>query len=304
MSRVAMERSGEMEVFVRVVREGGFSAAARTLDLTPSAVSKLIARLEERIGTRLLARTTRLLRLTEEGEAYHRAALRVLQDLNDAEQAAASGAVRGRVRVNASLPFGTMFVAPSIPQFLARHRDLIVDLSFTDDVVNLLEQKADIAIRMGNLPDSAMIARKLGQSRRVVCAAPSYLKHNRTPTTPRDLQHHNCLTFNFRRSRVGWPFRIKGRDLELSIAGNLQVNNGETMRQVTLAGVGVARLGLFHVADAIKAGQLVPLLEKYNPGDLEMIHAVYLGGGQVPGRVRAFVDHIAETVAGSPLFTK
>jgi DNA-binding transcriptional LysR family regulator len=304
MPRIAMERSGEMEVFVRVVREGGFSAAARTLDLTPSAVSKLIARLEERIGTRLLARTTRLLRLTEEGEAYHRAALGVLQDLNDAEQAAASGAVRGRVRVNASLPFGTMFVAPSIPQFLARHPDLIVDLSFTDDVVNLLEQKADIAIRMGNLPDSAMIARKLGQSRRVVCAAPSYLKHNRTPTTPGDLQHHNCLTFNFRRSRVGWPFRIKGRDLELSIAGNLQVNNGETMRQVTLAGVGVARLGLFHVADAIKAGQLVPLLEKYNPGDLEMIHAVYLGGGQVPGRVRAFVDHIAETVAGSPLFTK
>jgi DNA-binding transcriptional LysR family regulator len=304
MPRIAMERSGEMEVFVRVVREGGFSAAARTLDLSPSAVSKLIARLEERIGTRLLARTTRLLRLTEEGEAYHRAALGVLQDLNDAEQAAASGAVRGRVRVNASLPFGTMFVAPSIPQFLARHPDLIVDLSFTDDVVNLLEQKADIAIRMGNLPDSAMIARKLGQSRRVVCAAPSYLKHNRTPTTPGDLQHHNCLTFNFRRSRVGWPFRIKGRDLELSIAGNLQVNNGETMRQVTLAGVGVARLGLFHVADAIKAGQLVPLLEKYNPGDLEMIHAVYLGGGQVPGRVRAFVDHIAETVAGSPLFTK
>ena len=304
MPRITMERSGEMEVFVRVVREGGFSAAARTLDLTPSAVSKLIARLEERIGTRLLARTTRLLKLTEEGEAYHRAALRVLQDLNDAEQAAASGAVRGRVRVNASLPFGTMFVAPSIPQFLARHPELIVDLSFTDDVVNLLEQKADIAIRMGNLPDSAMIARKLGQSRRVVCAAPSYLKHNGTPTTPGDLQHHNCLTFNFRRSRVGWPFRIKGRALELSIAGNLQVNNGETMRQVALAGVGVARLGLFHVADAIKAGQLVPLLEKYNPGDLEMIHAVYLGGGHVPARVRAFLNHIAETLARSPLFTK
>jgi DNA-binding transcriptional LysR family regulator len=299
-----MERSGEMEVFVRVVQEGGFSAAGRTLDLTPSAVSKLIARLEERIGTRLLARTTRALRLTEEGEAYHRAALRVLQDLNDTEQAAASGAVRGRVRVNASLPFGTMFVAPSMPRFLARHPDLVVDLSFTDDVVNLLEQKADIAIRMGNLPDSAMIARKLGQSRRIVCAAPSYLKRNGIPTMPGELQHHNCLTFNFRRSRVGWPFRIKGRELELSIAGNLQVNNGETMRQVVLAGVGVARLGLFHVADAIKAGQLVPLLEKYNPGDLEMIHAVYLGGGHVPARVRAFLDHITEALARSPLLTK
>src|SRR6516225_4902761 len=154
MPRIPMERSGEMEVFVRVVRGGGFSAAARTLDLTPSAVSKLVARLEERLGARLLARTTRALRLTEEGEEYHRAALRVLQDLNDAEQVIASGAVRGRVRVNASLPFGTMFVAPSIPAFLARHPDLIVDLSFTDDVVNLLEQKADISIRMGNLPDS------------------------------------------------------------------------------------------------------------------------------------------------------
>jgi len=302
MPAITMERSGEMEVFVRVIREGGFSAAARTLDLTPSAVSKLIARLEQRIGTRLLVRTTRALRLTEEGEAYHRAASRILQDLNDAEQAAASGAVRGRVRVNASLPFGTMFVAPSIAGFLARHPDLVVDLSFTDDVVNLLEQNADIAVRMGNLPDSAMIARKLGQSRRVVCAAPSYLKRNGSPTTPGDLQNHNCLTFNFRRSRIGWPFRIEGRDLEQPIAGNLQVNNGETMRQVTLAGVGVARLGLFHVADAIRAGQLVPLLEKYNPGDLEMIHAIYLGGGHVPGRVRAFIDHIAATLARSPLF--
>jgi DNA-binding transcriptional LysR family regulator len=304
MARILMERSGEMEVFVRVVREGGFSAAARTLDLTPSAVSKLIARLEERLGTRLLARTTRALRLTEEGEAYYHAALRVLQDLNDTERAVASGAVRGRLRVNASLPFGTMFVAPSIPSFLARHPDLVVDLSFTDDVVNLLEQKADVAIRMGNLPDSAMIARKLGQSRRVVCAAPSYLKRHGTPTTPSDLQNHNCLTFDFRRSRIGWPFRIKGRHLEQAVGGNLQVNNGETMRQVALAGVGVARLGLFHVADAIKAGQLVLLLERYNPGDLEMVHAIYLGGGHVPGRVRAFIDHIAETVTRSALFNR
>jgi DNA-binding transcriptional LysR family regulator len=116
------------------------------------------------------------------------------------------------------------------------------------------------------------------------------------------LQDHNCLTFNFRRSRIGWPFRNKGRDFEQPVAGNLQVNNGETMRQVALAGVGVARLGLFHVADAIKVGQLVPLLEKYNPGDLEMIHAIYLGGGHLPGRVRAFIDHIAETLSRSPLF--
>jgi len=304
MPRIFMERSGEMEVFARVVKEGGFSAAARSLDLTPSAVSKLIARLEHRLGIRLLARTTRALRLTEEGEAYHRAALRILQDLNEADQAATAGAVRGRIRINASLPFGTMFVAPAIPTFLSRYPDLIVDLSFTDDIVNLLEQRADIAIRMGDLPDSALIAKKLGQSRRVVCAAPSYLKLHGTPKSPGDLRRHNCLTFNFRRSRIGWPFRHKDRYFEQPVAGNLQVNNGVTMRQLALAGAGIARLGLFHVADAVKNGALVPVLEKYSPGDLEMIHAVYLGGGNVPGRVRAFIDHISEALMRSPLLRK
>lgn len=301
MPRIFMERSGEMEVFLRVVQEGGFSAAARSLELTPSAISKLIARLEERLGARLLVRTTRALTLTEEGEAYQRAALRIVQELNDADQAAAKGAVRGRLRVSASIPFGTMFVAPAIPAFLARHPDLTVDLSLTDDVIDLLAQRTDVAIRMGTLADSSLVTRKLGQSRRVVCAAPSYLARKGRPQTPSDLQHHECLTFNFRRSRLGWPFRQHGRELEQPVSGNLQVNNGETMRQMTLAGVGIARLGVFHVADDLRAGALVPLLEDYNPGDLELIHAVYVGGGQVPRRVRAFIDYMAESLARSSL---
>jgi DNA-binding transcriptional LysR family regulator len=302
MTRILMERSGEMEVFVRVVQEGAFSAAARSLDLTPSAVSKLIARLELRLGARLLMRTTRALTLTEEGEAYHRAALRILQELNDADQAAASGAVRGRLRVNASVPLGTLFIVPSMPSFLARHPDLIVDLSFTDDVVNLLAQKADIAIRVGVLPDSTLMARKLGQSRRVVCAAPGYLKRKGTPVAPEDLRQHDCLTFNFRRAGSGWPFRHNGRDLDQPVSGNLQVNNGETMKQLALAGAGIARLGLFHVAAEIKQGSLVPLLEKFNPGDSELVNAVYVGGGHVPRRVRAFIDHMVEAIARSPAF--
>ena len=171
MPPIVMERSGEMEVFARVVQSGGFSAAARNLDITPSAVSKLIARLEARLGTRLLVRTTRALTLTEEGEAYHHAALKFLQELNDADQAAAGGAVRGRLRINTTIPFGTMFVAPVIPDFIARNPDLIVDLSFTDGIVDLVAEKTDVAIRMGDLPDSGLIARKLGQSRRVVCAS-------------------------------------------------------------------------------------------------------------------------------------
>jgi DNA-binding transcriptional LysR family regulator len=301
MPRIAMERSGEMEVFVRVVQEGAFAAAARSLDLTPSAVSKLIARLEARLGVRLLVRTTRALRLTEEGEAYHRAALHILRQLDEADQQIATGAVRGRLRVNASIPFGTMFVAPMIPAFLERNPDLIVDLSFTDDVVDLLAQRTDVAIRMGTLAESALIARKLGESRRVVCAAPNYLARKGTPETPEDLRDHECLTFNFRRSNSGWTFRWNGRDIQHPVSGNLQVNNGETMRQMTLAGAGIARLGMFHVAADIAAGTLVPLLEAYNPGDLEMVHAVYVGGGQVPRRVRVFIDEMTKTLARSPL---
>jgi DNA-binding transcriptional LysR family regulator len=302
MSRILMERSGEMEVFARVVEKGSFSAAARSLDLTPSAVSKLIGRLERRLGTRLLARTTRALTLTEEGVAYHRAAERILGELNAADQAVATGSARGRIRVNASVPFGTFFVAPSIGRFLADHPNLTVDLSFTDEVVNLLEEKADVAIRVGNLPDSTLKARKLAQSRRVVCAAPDYLKRHGIPQVPADLAKHNCLTFNFRRSRIGWPFRHKRREFEQPVSGNLLVNNGETMRQIVLSGVGIARLGRWHVADAIKSGALVPLLEDFNPADLELVHAVYLGGGNVPGRVRTFVDHMVETLGSSDVF--
>lgn len=302
MPRILMERSGEMEVFTRVVQEGGFSAAARSLDLTPSAVSKLIARLEARLGARLLVRTTRALTLTEEGEAYHHAALRILQQLNDADLAASGGAVRGRLRVNATIPFGTMFVAPAIPAFVTRNPHIIVDLSLTDGIVDLVAEKTDIAIRMGNLPDSSLIARKLGQSGRVVCASPSYLERRGRPERPGDLEQHDCLTFNFRRARPSWPFRQDGRDVEQPVTGTLVVNNGETMKQMALIGSGIARLGLFHVADEIAAGRLIPLLEAFNPGDQEMIHAIYVGGGPVPPRVRAFVEHMVETLREWPFW--
>lgn len=301
MPRILMERSGEMEVFARVVQDGGFSAAARHLDITPSAVSKLIARLEARLGTRLLVRTTRALTLTEEGEAYHHAALRILQELNEADQEAAGGAVRGRLRINTTIPFGTMFVAPAIPEFIARNPDLIVDLSFTDGIVDLVAEKTDVAIRMGNLPDSGLIARKLGQSRRVVCASPDYLARRGSPETPADLAYHDCLTFNFRRARPSWPFRSDGRDIAQPVKGSVVVNNGETMKQMVLAGAGIARVGLFHVADEIAAGRLIPLLEDSNPGDLELVHAVYVGGGPLPHRVRAFIEHMVATLGDQPL---
>lgn len=298
-----MERSGEMEVFARVVLEGSFSAAARNLELTPSAVSKLIARLEQRLGTRLLVRTTRALTLTEEGEAYFDAVQRILREISDADDAATGGAVRGTLSVNASLPFGRLMVAPAIRSFLNEHPKLTISLSFTDDVVNLMAQKADIAIRMGNLADSSLMARKLGQSRRVVCAAPSYLERRGTPSAPSDLRDHDCVGFNFRKTRVNWPMKIGPEIVEQPVSGSVLVNNGETLRQMALEGVGIARLGWFHIADDLARGALVPLLERFNPGDVELVHAIYVGGGPTPPRVKAFIDHLAASVRASGLFS-
>ena len=300
MARVQMDRSGEMEVFLRVVQEGSFSAAARSLDLTPSAVSKLIARQEARLHVRLLTRSTRALTLTEEGQIYWRAAGRAIQELNEAEQAIGGGGVRGRLSINASIPLGTNIIAPAITGFRTRYPDVGVNLSFTDEIVNLLNQKADVAFRTGPLPDSALIARKLAQSRRVVCAAPDYLARRPAPSSPGELRHHDCLTFNFRRSRAGWPFRSKGRTVDIPVVGSVQVNNGETMRQMTLAGAGIARLGLWHVRDDIERGALVPLLEKHNPGDLETLSAVYVGGASLAPRVRAFIDYMVEIFRAAP----
>ncbi len=178
---------------------------------------------------------------------------------------------------------------------------MIVDLSFTDGIVDLVAEKTDVAIRMGNLPDSGLIARKLGQSRRVVCPSPDYLARRGSPETPAALEHHDCLTFNFRRARPSWPFRDGDREIAQPVKGNIVVNNGETMKQMALAGAGVARVGLFHVADEIATGRLVPLLEDFNPGDLEQVHAVYVGGGPLPHRVRAFIEHMVATLGNSPL---
>lgn len=297
MASVIMDRSGEMEVFCRVVQEGGFTAAARTLDLTPSAVSKLVARLEDRLGTRLFLRSTRVVELTEEGRAYFEAAQRALKALDDAESGAGMAGVRGSLSISASVPFGTMFVAPALPSFLIRHPHLTADLSITDDIVNLHRQKADVAIRVGELPDSSLTARKIAQSPRVLVASPEYLARCGVPKKPEDLESHNCLRFNFHRPGRGWPFRRQGTVFEQALSGNLLVNNGETMKQMVLAGAGIARLGRFHVASEIASGALAELLSGFNPGDLEPVYAVYVGGGPLPGRIRAFVDHMAAWMA-------
>ena len=299
MSRIEVNRSGEMEVFARVVELGGFSAAAKTFRMTPSAVSKLVARLEARLGVRLINRSTRKLQLTPEGSTYYDRVVRILDDINGAEREAAIGATpRGRVRVNSSVPFGLHRLLPLIPSFLSAHPGISVDIALTDTVVDLMEERADVAIRVGPLRESRLLARKLGESRMVVVASPAYLARNGTPQTPADLARHNLLGFCFTKQFDGWPFLDgKGGVITVPPIGNVLISDGEAMQQLTIAGTGIARLTRFHVDSEIKAGRLVPILEAFNPGDLEAIHAVFVGhGGQLPARVRAFLDYLVENV--------
>ncbi|EIM25088.1 LysR family transcriptional regulator [Microvirga lotononidis] len=296
MARMDINRSGEMEVFVRAVDLGGFSAAARALRMTPSAVSKLMARLEARLGARLVNRSTRKLQLTPEGAAYYDRAVSILADLDEAERSAAAGAApRGRLRVNTSVPFGTHRLIPLLPDFLERHPEVTVEITLTDTVVDLIEDRADVAIRVGPLKSSQLVARKLGESRMMLVAAPSYLDRRGMPQSPEDLARHNLLGFSFARQSNGWPFQDGNGHVSAVVpTGNAQVSDGESMRLLVLAGLGISRLSVLHVAPDIAAGRLVPVLEAYNPGDTESVHAVYVGGGHLPARVRAFLDYLVE----------
>ncbi len=289
------DRARALEVFVAVASAGSFSAAGRVLGLTPSAVSRTVDRIEKRLGVRLLLRTTRALTLTAEGQAYLGMARRILVDLDDSEQAIADqGAPRGRLRVSAALSHGRLCIVPVIGDFVRLHPHILVDMSLSDALVDVAGGQADVAIRFGPLTDSALTARKLGETRRVIVASPDYLARHGTPQVPEDLHGHNCLSFNFRRAEPIWPFRRDERDYALSVRGNVEANNGETLGQLAAAGVGVTRVGAFSVVEELASGALVPLLEEFNPGDVEAIHAVFVGGANTPARVRVFVDFLAD----------
>lgn len=289
------DRAREMEVFAAVATDGSFSAAGRRLDLTPSAVSRTLDRMEARLGVRLLLRTTRALTLTTEGQAYLGAARRILADLEEAEQSIADqGAPRGRLRVSASLAHGRQVIVPLLSEFVARYPSILVDINLTDVVVDVAAGQADVAIRFGPLPDSPLTARKLGETGRSIVASPAYLARRGTPRLPEDLLNHDCLNFNFRRQEPVWPFRREGRDYALTVSGPVEANNGETLTQLASAGVGITRVGHFSVGDALARGDLVCLLEEFNPGDREPIHAVFVGGSNTPARVRVFVDFLTD----------
>ncbi len=296
MSRTEINRSGEMEVFVRIVEQGGFSAAARACRMTPSAVSKLVARLEVRLGTRLVNRSTRAFQLTPEGCAFYERATRILADIEEAERAAGAGEQPvGRIRLNTSASYATHILAPILPEFLDRYPEITLDLVQTDMIVDLLAERTDVAVRAGPMRSSSLVARKLGETRMVVVASPAYLARFGTPQGIGDLDRHNRLGFGYVRTVDGWPMLKDGETVIVPAVGRIQASDGEALRRLALEGNGLARLAEFTVREDIAQGRLVPVLEDLNPGDREAFHAIHIGqGGPLPSRVRALLDFLAE----------
>src|SRR6185436_13779506 len=292
-------RTGEIEAFLRTVESGSFAAAAQALRQTPSAVSRSVARLEARLGIRLLTRTTRSLSVTPEGERYRQQAQRLLLDLEELDRSFSSdkSEPRGRLRVSVSTPFGQHCLLPALPAFLLRYPKITLDVSLSDALSDLVADRIDVAIRHGTLRDSSLRARKLGSSRWLVVAAPSYLSQHGVPRTPADLDRHNCLNFNYRRSIEGWTFRSGHRSKQHRVLGNFYANSGEALRVMCVGGAGVARLADFLVGDDVRAGRLTPLLQNHMNGESEDIHALYVGHARVATRIRVFLDFLAERVS-------
>ncbi|MGF1641544.1 MAG: LysR family transcriptional regulator [Rhodospirillales bacterium] len=298
-----MDKPGEMAAFVRVVEAGGFSAAARALGLTPSAISKLIGRLEDRLGARLLQRTTRRIALTHEGVAFYQRSVRILRQIEEAEQAISElhVAPRGTLRVNAAVAFATYRIVPLLPEFLERYPEVHLEFAVTDRVVDLIEEGVDVAVRIGARTDSALITRLLAEDHRVICAAPAYIDRHGRPRTPADLARHNCLAWIGNQGGLNdWPFEGPAGAYAVTVFGNAEVNNGEALYQMALAGLGVARIAEFRVAPDIEAGRLVPLLEDHHRADPLPIHVVYPHRRHLLPKVRAFVDFLIAKFAQTP----
>jgi len=280
-----------MRVFVSVVEGGNFSQAARQMLMTPSTVSKLMDRLETRLGVRLLERSTRKLSLTDEGHVYYQRSAKMLADLDEIERELLQSATKagGTIRINSSVAFGAMVIEPHLPAFWEAHPEIHLNISLSDDLVDLFLDRTDIAFRVGSLADSALRARRIGSARRKMVASPSYLARHGMPETPEKLAQHNCLSFNFQRAAPIWPMHQGGRIVDRVAQGRLQANNGETVRRMALAGVGIARLADFHIDDDLAAGRLVEVVAQVDH-DWEEVHALYPGGQYLPRRIRTFLD--------------
>jgi DNA-binding transcriptional LysR family regulator len=283
--------SAEMNAFVRVIERGSFAAAAGDLGITPSALSKLVTRIEDRLGVSLLTRTTRRLALTAEGELFVARSRDILASIEaaEAEVTSASRLPRGHLRISVGTALAKQILGPALPVFLACYPDVTVELHVSDRQIDLVAEQVDVAIRSGALGDSALMARKITDATRVICASPIYLKKYGLPRVPADLLQHNCLTLpGFAWSQ--WPFHSNEGINRLSVSGTFTSDNADLLLDMAVAGLGIARLADFMIGRALQQGTLVPLLLDSHMTDPFPIHALTVPGRHRAPRVKAFID--------------
>lgn len=299
--RPPVDRFAAIETFVAVVETGSFSAAARRLEVGQPAVSKSVANLEDRLGARLLLRGSRQLTPTETGRAYYAYARRALDDAEEAEQAARGSAVAltGSLRVCAAVTFARLHVVPQLKTFLAAHPGLSIDVMLDDRNVDLLEAGIDVALRMGELPDSAMTARRIAQSRRLVVATPAYLALAGTPRSPADLAGHQAVVYDRGGGGSAWQFRREGSEASVVLSGRLRVTAAEGVRAVVLADMGLAIASAWMFAPELGDGRVVEVLPGWELPPVDL-WAMYPSGRRAGAKARAFVDHVQATLGEQP----
>jgi DNA-binding transcriptional LysR family regulator len=290
----------DLQNFIEVVESGGFNRAARRLGVSKSIVSRRIARLEKELGTRLLSRTTRGISPTEAGLEFKARGERILADLEEARDAVAQKGegVVGRLRISAPLTFGVRHVAPVLTSLACRHPRLELDVSYTDRIADLIGDRLDAAIRIGNLQDSSLIARRIAPVRAALVASPGYLARHGRPETPDDLARHECLIYTGQTSPI-WQFRSGKRLVSVRPSGRLRSDSSEALLQWAIAGLGIAHLPSFLVADEIETGLLAPLLQACQAPEFG-IFVVRPPGAHVPGKVRVLIDALVERFGGEP----
>ncbi len=301
-----MDRLAEIETFVRVAEEGGIGAAAERMGVAKSAVSQRLKELEERLGVRLVARTTRRLSLTETGRAYYQRAVTILADIEEADQAAAAihGTLSGRMRVAAPLSFGVTHLAPAVAEFLAQHERLAIDMDLNDRRVDLVDDGFDVAVRIGVLEDSSLIARKLFDSRNVLCASCDYLERRGTPETPEDLERHEGLLYTNVPGRLAWMWTDEeGRERSVDVPTRLAANNGDMLMAAAKSGLGLCLQPSFIAYRSIEAGRVVPLMLRTRWRETAC-YAVYPPGRHLSAKVRAFVDFLARRYSAVPYWER
>ncbi|BDC42697.1 LysR family transcriptional regulator [Paraburkholderia terrae] len=293
-----MDRLAAMEIFVSVAEAGSFSAAAKRMNVGQPAISKSVAQLEERLGVRLILRSTRGLTMTDAGQRFYEHAKRAIQETDDAEQVVrdASDSLSGRLRVSAAVTFACLHVLPSLDAFLSRHPKLEIDLKLEDRIIDLLEEGMDVALRMGALTDSSMTARRIGRSPRLVVGTPDYFARAGVPTTPAELHRHQAIVYSQRGGGETWTFHQNDSDVDVTVSGRVRVSAAEGMRTAVLNGMGLAVASRWMFSPELASGKVEAVLTDWTLPAVDL-WAVFPSGRLVTAKARAFVEFVEEALA-------